>query len=158
MYLETIPDDLPLFAGFFRGFLIAKNYSRNQLNDLALLLKKEKTELSEIIFLNDADSANAPLFDSLKKKNVVVSTGKEKWIDNDGLILPQDKPVILIIDNFDKLAYSVQQQYLNNICKKDKDDYYPKLYLHYDSVIILNVGTITDLPLISYKCGTIVLV
>jgi hypothetical protein len=69
----------------------------------------------------------------------------------DILIFPQNEPIILIIKNFDKMNDEDKEMYVNSICKKEEDDYYPKLYLHKESIVILSLGLDYPEPKISYK-------
>lgn len=71
-------------------------------------------------------------------------------VQDDGYILPQSIPIICVIENFNKLTLEDQQQYLS-LQRQEEFDYWPRHYLHADSIIILSLDKDVDLPSFSYK-------
>lgn len=71
-------------------------------------------------------------------------------VQDDGYMLPQSVPVICVIENFNKLSIEDQKQYLF-LHKREDVDYWPRTYLHPDSIIVLSLDKDVDLPSFSYK-------
>ena len=134
-----------------KNFVVVNNYSGEKLIELANELKKRKPEIDKIYWLDGADILYYPSFDSIKLPLRFVIRGKDLRSSVDGLIFRQNVPVILVIQNFDRLQLDDQGKYINQICKKEAHDYHPHNYLHPESIVILELEDIANKPKFSYK-------
>ena len=134
-----------------KDFIITRDFTRNQLIELAVSLKTEASKFKNIYWLNGYDTLNYPSFASIKLNPRFIILGKEMRSQNDGLIFPQTEPIILVIENFDKLELEDQKKYVEQICRREPHDYNPHNYLHHESIVILGCQNTFKLPSISYK-------
>ncbi len=151
MYTEITKETLISHANIVKNFLIIKGFDEKQLIEISNILKDNKSVIEEIFWLNAADQFNYPSFDSLRIKPRIVIKGNELKAKTGELIFPQDKPIILVVNNFNSLEKEDQVKYLRALCKKEEGDYFPHLYLHEDSIVILGLGLNDEDPIISYK-------
>jgi hypothetical protein len=151
MYTEITKDELLEEADLVKNFIITKGLDTKQLIDIATSLKEKKEGIVEIYWLDGVDTINYPSFASIRMNPRFVIKGGDIKPKTDGLIFPQTEPIILIIANFNKLEKEDQEKYVGVICKKEEHDYYPHLYLHEDSIVILGLGASDIEPKISYK-------
>ena len=157
MYSEETIDELLEGAKRVTDFIFVKDFNRFQLIDLANGLKTKNTELKEIYWLDGSDSLNYPSFASIKLNPRIVIKGKEMRSKTDGLIFPQSEPIILVIENFDRLKKEDQEKYIERICRREDHDYYPHYYLHHKSVVIIGYKSSFEKPVMSYKFNVRVL-
>lgn len=94
---------------------------------------------------------NYPSLKSIRKNPRFIIKGGKVFSETDGLIFPQSEPVILIMSNFYKLNDDDQRFYIEGICRKDPHDYYPHLYLHPESIVIIGIRAEEETPKFSYK-------
>lgn len=151
MYKELTKEVLLEDAKEVRDFVVANGYTRDQLIDLAVSFKAENDEWKYIYWLDGADLLNYPSFDSIRLQPRFILKGKEMRSQTDGLIFTQTEPIILVIENFDRLGIEDQEKYIERICKKEDHDYNPHYYLHPKSVVILGIQNSFKMPKISYK-------
>lgn len=151
MYKETTKAQLLTEADRVKNFVLSQGYSKEQLIETANELKEKKEIITEIFWLDGADELYYPSFDSIKLKPRFVIIGKSIRAFTDGLIFPQDVPIILVFNNFNSLPPDEREKYIERICKKEDHDYYPHNYLHEESIVILGLGLNDDTPRISYK-------
>jgi hypothetical protein len=151
MYTEITKDRLLEEAYMVKNFIITKGLDSRQLIEIATSLKDKKEGIVDIYYLDGADTINYPSFASIRMNPRFVIKGGGIRSKTDGLILPQSEPIILIIANFNKLEKEDQDKYVGAICKKEESDYYPHIYLHDESIVILGLGATDEEPRISYK-------
>jgi hypothetical protein len=151
MYAEITNEDLFEEAEWVKNFVIAKGLESNQLIELATNLKNRKTVIVDIYWLDGADTINYPAFSSIRMKPRFVIKQNDIRAKTDGLIFPQTEPIILVIENFDRLEKEDQEKYIGAICKKEEHDYHPHLYLHEESIVIIGIPPTYEEPKISYK-------
>jgi hypothetical protein len=151
MYAELTKDELLKEASWVKNFVIVKGYDESNLIELGTTLKENKEGITEIYWIDGGDSFNYPSFSSIRLKPRFLIRGKEIRSSTDGLIFPQNEPIILIIQNFNKLNDEDKEMFVGAICKKEEHDYYPHLYLHKESIVILSLGLDNPEPKISYK-------
>ena len=151
MYSEITIDELFEEAEFVKNFIIVKDFERYKLIDLSNKLKDVNKVLEEVYWLDGNESFGSASFKSIKHPHTIVVKGKDLCSKSGGLIFPQTKPIILVIENFDKLETEDQKNYAEQICKREPTDYLPNNYLHEDSVVILSVPSSFAIPRFSYK-------
>ncbi len=137
MYPEITKDELIKEAYSVKNFIITKGLDTKQLIEIAISLKENKEGIVEIYWLNGSDTINYPSFASIRMNPRFVILEGDIRADTDGLIFPQSEPIILIIANFNELKKEDQDKYVGAICKKEEEDYYPHIYLHEESIVIL---------------------
>ena len=103
MYTEMTKDELLNDANWAKNFIITKGLNKNQLIDIATLLKEKKDGIVEVYWLDGNDMINYPSFASIRINPRFVIKGGDIRSKTDGLIFPQTEPIILIIANFNKL-------------------------------------------------------
>jgi len=138
MYAELTVEELLNQARRTRNFIVAPGFSNEDLFELSKKISESKKILKETYILDAADEQNYPSFKSIKSPS-------------GGLIFPQSEPIILIIANYYRLSKEDQKIYIGAICKKEEGDYYPHLYLHEESVVIIGIGDEDETPKFSYK-------
>jgi hypothetical protein len=151
MYAELTKDELLREASLVKNFVIVKGYDENKVIELGTILKERKEGISEIYWIDGGDSFNYPSFSSIRLKPRFLIRDKQIRSSTDGLIFPQNEAIILIIQNFDKLKDEDKEMFIRAICKKEEHDYFPHLYLHEESIVILSLGADSPEPKISYK-------
>jgi hypothetical protein len=151
MYAELTQEKLLQEASWVKNFVIVKGYDENNLIELGTKLKEQKEGVTKIYWINGGDSLNYPSFSSIRMNPRFVIKDKDIRSSTDGLIFPQHEPIILIIANFNKLKDEDKEIYVRTICKKEERDYHPHLYLHEESIVILDVDQDDQIPQISYK-------
>ena len=146
---EWTKDKLLEDADQVRNFVIVKGYDESNLIELGTALKEKKEGITQIFWIDGGDSINYPSFSSniLKPRWVIIR--KKMYTATDGLIFPQNEPIILIIQNFNKLKDEDKEKYVGAICKKRDLDYTPHIYLHKESIVILSLGLNDPEPMIS---------
>lgn len=133
------------------GFLVVRDLGRAELIRFISEFKDKNGLVNEVFYIDGADLRNYPSFESIKLGVRYVIKGDSIYSNTEGLIFPQDTPIILVIDNFDQLREEDRIMYLGQICKREEIDYHPKNYLHERSVVILNVPERFGLLDVSYK-------
>jgi len=103
MYAELTKDELIKEASWVKNFVIVKGYDESNLIELGTILKENKEGITEIYWIDGGDSFNYPSFSSIRLKQSFLIKGKQIRSSTDGLIFPQNEPIILIIQNFNKL-------------------------------------------------------
>lgn len=151
MYAQLTFEELIEQAEEVRNFIIAKNLDSNQLIELAANLKEKKSQIVEIYWLDGSDSRNYPSFKSIRQNPRFIIQDKHLRTKTDGLIFPQSEPIILVIANFNNLKQEDKELYLAGICKKEEHDYYPHIYLHEESIVIIGIPKSMEEPKINYK-------
>jgi hypothetical protein len=151
MYAKMTEIELLQEANNVRDFVIVKGYDEASLFKLGESLKKEKDVITNIYWLNAADTKMYESFSSIRiPARFVIQAGSLR-ASTGGLIFPQSEPIILIFDNFGLLNDEESARFVNSICKKESHDYFPHLYLHEDSIVILSLNKDEQEPKISYK-------
>lgn len=151
MYAELTKEELLEEASWVKNFVIVKGYDKTNLIELGTILKEKKEIITEIYWLDGSDSLNYPSFSSIRLKPRFLVESGQILSSTEGLIFPQSEPIILIVANFNELNEEDKEKLVGTICKKEKDDYYPHLYLHEESIVILSLGQDNQIPKISYK-------
>ena len=151
MYSELTKDELFKKASRVKNFVIVKGYDESNLIELGTTLKENKEGITEIYWIYGGDDSFHPSFSSIRLKPRFLIRDKQICPSTDGLIFPQNEPIILIIQNFNKLNDDDKEMFVGAICKKEEHDYYPHLYLHEESIVILSLGQDNPEPKISYK-------
>ena len=151
MYTELTKEKLLQEASRVKNFILVKDYDESNLINLGTILKEKKEGITEIYWIDGADSLNYPSFSSIRMKPRFLVKGNQIVSSTDGLIFPQNEPIILIIHNFNTLNDEDKEKFVGTICKKEEHDYYPHLYLHEESIVILSLGKDDTEPKISYK-------
>jgi hypothetical protein len=151
MYEKLTKEELLQEASWVKNFVLVKGYSEGDLIELGTSLKEKKEGITEIYWIDGGDSLNYPSFSSIRMKPRFLIKGKEIRSTTDGLIFPQSEPIILVIANFNKLMDEDKEKYVRAICKKEKIDYLPHLYLNEESIVILSLGEDNEEPKISNK-------
>lgn len=151
MYAELTVDELLEESRNVRNFVVASGFSGQELIDLSERIKAQNKSIENSYIVDAADQRNYPSRISIRKNPRFIIKGGKVFSETDGLIFPQSEPIILIIDNFYKLNEDDQKYYKGGICRKEDHDYYPHLYLHPKSIVIIGIGVEDKTPNFSYK-------
>lgn len=151
MYTKLTKEELLQEAPQVKNFVLVKDYDKTNLIELATTLKEKKEAITKIYWIDGGDSLNYPSFSSIRLKPRFLVKGKQIVSSTDGLIFPQNEPIILVIQNFNKLNDEDKEKFVGTICKKEEQDYNPHLYLDKESIVILSLESDNLEPKISYK-------
>jgi hypothetical protein len=150
MYGERTIEALLNEAFMVKDFIVTTDMNEKELIDLATALQ-EKKEIKDIYWLDGSSTNNYPSFDSIRLKPRWIIVNGQMRTETDGLIFPQSEPIILVIQNFSALKEEDKNKYVGAICKKEEQDYYPHIYLHEESIVIIGLNKGAEEPKFSYK-------
>lgn len=104
--------------GIYRGFFIlAQDYDSDALKEVATEILENSAEHEEIVYLKGMD--NESLFQSIRNKPKIEIINNQPRTVTSGLTIPQDKPIILVIENFDNLQTPNDQYNLSKILNQE---------------------------------------
>jgi hypothetical protein len=99
-------------------FVLALDYNAKQLKQLADEFKKKQPNHNEIVWLKGTESKS--LFQSIQNTPKVEIINNQPRTVHSGLKITQDKPIILVIEDFDKLQTANDQYNISKILSKEE--------------------------------------
>jgi len=125
--------------GIYDGFyILAQDYDSNALKELAKEILDHSNEHDEVVHLYSTD--NESLFKSIRQKPRIEIINNEPRTVWSGLTIPQDKPIILVIENFDRLQTLNDQYSLSKILNR-KENELEKTFINPKSIVIVSAKT-----------------
>ncbi len=124
--------------GNLNEFLLVRGYNQNQLIDLADWIYSQTAHWSEIYWLQGSMAGDYyPSFESIRIKSSLILRNKEFKAKSGGLIFPQDKPIILVIEDFNLLNANDQYAYSTIFSREGIEII--DVYLHPNSLVIVSI-------------------
>ena len=126
------------------SYILAQDYDSNALKELAKEILYHSNEHDEVVHLYSKD--NESLFQSIRQKpRIEIINNKPRTVTS-GLTIPQDKPIILVIDNFDRLQTRNDQYNLSMILNREENETF-KTFINPKSIIIMSakIGSKLDI-------------
>jgi hypothetical protein len=120
-------------SGFF---ILALDYSHEQLKKLSeIIFNKRKHQHTEVIWLKA--EKNESLFQRLRNKPSIYNINGQFFSQSIGLSITQDKPIILVIEDFDKLDTPNDQYNISKLLATEENQTL-KTHIHPSSIILVS--------------------
>ena len=121
--------------GYFKGFILALNFNKSRLRELSELILNNSDIHKEIVWLTARE--NESLFQMIRNKHQLQVNNNQYRFISLGLKIPQDKPIILVVENFDRLNTPNDQYNISKILSKNENESL-KTNINSKSIVILS--------------------
>lgn len=119
-------------------FILAQDYNSDALKELSKEILDHSNEHDDVVQLTSTD--NESLFQSIRQKPRIEIINDEPRTVTSGLTIPQDKPIILVIENFGRLQTRNDQYNFSKILNREENETL-KTFIHPKSIVIVSVET-----------------
>lgn len=130
LILKSVSEEL--YQGFF---VIARDYDEFALKAFSEEILSISNEHEEIIYLKAEE--NKSLLTEIRNNRKVEIIDEKPFLIHYGLKIPQEKPIILVIENFDHCNVLNEQYQFSKILNKE-ENLMNGIFIHPNSIILLS--------------------
>ncbi|MFN9113470.1 MAG: hypothetical protein ACK5XN_25645 [Bacteroidota bacterium] len=154
MYTSYTQDELikNIKYGLVKNYVLVRGYDEEKARQLALKISTAIDSKESIYWLDGSPNTDIyPSIEYIKLPPRLVATSMGIRFNNEGLILPQAEPIVIVIYGFGNLKNEEKEFYMNQLCKREEFDYSPQNYVHPNSIVLICLSEDEELPKHSYK-------